>query len=917
MKRCLVLYTLLMAAFSLQAQTPNWLMNARQEIRDREYIIKWKTNLNKYVAVNRRNSMGFLFNEEGYRVISFTPGTDHVNNWTIDFSLQHIQRGAQILTTVSTVETIHSGSALNFLHKGFTMEYLNDSNGMRQNFIVNEKLPGTGPLEIRIGMDGDLKSSVENGRSLSLSKKINDQYKTVLVYDDLKVWDRNNQSLNSFIELSEDGKSFVIKVDDSNAVYPITVDPLNHAYAWTDNGLGVIAALDVLYGSTVSDAGDVNNDGFDDIIIGAPANIDVLSNSVVASIGQAFIYLGSAGGLSTTPSITLQSSTAVNALFGYSVSSAGDINNDGFDDVIVGAPGDQVTINFGFPLFNLTNNIGKVYVYYGNAVPASMPGSVLALNLTASDFTGATFAITTNPQFGFSVSGAGDVNNDGFDDVIVGSPTYTDLGTLTLGGRATIYLGSAGGLQTGSPIHRNGGLLVNALFGYSVSSAGDMNNDGKDEVLIGAPGALSLLPGLTGKAYVYQGTATGIAASAVTYSSNALFKTLFGFSVSNAGDVNNDGFGDIVVGEPGTLSLSGLITVGSARVFFGEATLSNKSSADITLRSHRDPDIFGLLEGNLLMGFSVSGGRDLNCDGISDIVVGEPGGTAITGLPGLNAAGGRAYIYYGNNGTGPVTQPGWELKETGSLVVANLLGYSVSTAGDVNGDGKPEFLVGAANGTLDLSNLLSGLLNFLFVQSVGSAYVYNGCITPTLFTLPVTLISFNAYLQGSAVAVKWKVTAEDQIAHYEVERSADGIHYNTIGQRNAAGNNSAVTDYLFNDMNPVTGSNYYRLKIVEQDGSYKYSQVVLVKTAAIASIKARSGFAGSSVDIDFNKVVHGNYMISLFGMDGKLVQQNNTEIREENSTKTIQLNKLPKGIYILKVQKAGDKHIYTDKIFIY
>src|SRR5205085_2881872 len=210
----------------------------------------------------------------------------------------------------------------------------------------------------------------------------------------------NKQLLNAGMKLSKDGKSLVIYVDDSNASYPLTIDPLNHAASWTDNGLGVVASLDVLYGSTVSDARDVNNDGYDDIIIGAPANIDVLSSSVVASTGQAFIYLGSASGPSATPSITLQSSVTVNALFGFSVSSAGDVNNDGFDDVIIG------------------------------------------------------------------------------------SPTYTDLGSLTLAGRATVYLGSAGGLNTAAPIHRNGGLPGNGLFGYSVSSAGDMNNDGADEVLI-------------------------------------------------------------------------------------------------------------------------------------------------------------------------------------------------------------------------------------------------------------------------------------------------------------------------------------------------------------------------------------------------------------------------------------------------
>jgi hypothetical protein len=137
------------------------------------------------------------------------------------------------------------------------------------------------------------------------------------------------------------------------------------------------------------------------------------------------------------------------------------------------------------------------------------------------------------------------------------------------------------------------------------------------------------------------------------------------------------------------------------------------------------------------------------------VIVGEPGGTALTGLSGINAAGGKAYIYYGKSGTGPISMPGWELKETGSIVVANLLGSSVSIAGDVNGEGKQDILIGASNGTLDLSNVLTGLLNFIFVQSVGSAYVHFGCVLPTLFTLPVTLSYFKGDLENNTVVLKW------------------------------------------------------------------------------------------------------------------------------------------------------------------
>jgi hypothetical protein len=906
-------------ASSLQLKSDSWYDRARQFIAKEEYGIKWKNNLGEYVAVNRKNQIGFYFQPNGYRVVSFS--TNEATNWEVVFVLNAIQRGNTHFKTTFGSIIKQRENELVYQYPNYKIEYLNDTNGMRQNFIINERIKGNGKLEVVLHLDGDLNAAPTDGSGVSLYATENGKAVTKMKYDQLKVWDRDLKPLTASIEVRDNGKTLVIAVEDGAATYPVTIDPLNHTADWTDNGLGVLPSLDVLYGSTVSDAGDVNNDGFDDIIIGAPASINVLSSSVIASTGQAFIYFGSGSGLSATPSVTLESSSTINALFGFSVSSAGDINADGFDDVIVGAPGDEATLNFGIPFGSLTNKIGKAYVYYGNSSAAFIQGSVLAISLRATDFLGATFGLTVNPLYGYSVSGAGDVNNDGYSDVIVGSPTYTDLGTLALAGRATVYLGSASGLNTASPVHRNGDLLANTLFGFSVSSAGDMNNDGADEVLIGAPGALTLLPGLTGSAYVYTGIAlptTGsISAAPIKYSSSAVLKTLFGFSVSNAGDVNDDGFDDIVVGEPATLSLSGLVTVGRASVFFGGASLSDKTSADVTLRSPRDPDILSLVDGNLLFGFSVSGGKDIDCDGIDDIVVGEPGGTSLTGLTGINAAGGQTYIYYGKDITGPASNPGWELKETGSLVVANLLGYSVSTAGDVNGDGENDILIGAANGTLDLSNLLTGVLNFVFVQSVGSAYVYQGCVIPTLFTLPVTLAQFNGYLQNNTVLLKWKTSTEENASHFEIERSVNGAPFQKIGTVNAKGDGSITADYSFIDNGPQPVSNVYRLKVVDKDGTFFYSTLVNIKLEKTSYIKVRSTFVSTEIAIEFNNVSKGDYLVEMIGMDGRLLQQARVNISSDYTVKSINTtNAHAKGIYIIKVQKQGGKEIVQQKIMI-
>jgi hypothetical protein len=901
--------------------TDSWYDKARQYIRDQEYHVNWNSTLGQYTAVNRNNHLAFFFTGDGYRILSFANAASTDDNWEYNFHLKNIYRGNHQLLKDLPAIVKQGKSELSYEYPQYAIKYFNDVKGMRQNFIINEKLPGQEKLQLAINLEGTLQASVVNETRLILSSVNKETKKTKLNYDELKVWDRNHQLLDAHMKLMKDGKTLLIVVNDETAVYPVTIDPLNHVPDWTDSGLGVLPALDVLYGSSLSNAGDVNNDGYDDIIIGAPANINVLSSTIVASTGQAFIYLGSSTGPSVSPDIVLQSSTTINGLFGFSVSNAGDINNDGFDDVIVGAPGDQVTLNFGIPFGSLSNDIGKVYVYYGNSNPAAIPGSVLTINLKTTDFSGATFGLTINPLFGFSVSGAGDVNNDGYADVIVGSPAYTDVGTLTLGGRATVYLGSGSGLNIASPIHRNGSLLSNSLFGFSVSCAGDMNNDGADEVLIGAPGALSLLPGLTGVAYVYPGisapTPGGIASSPVSYTDGFLLKTLFGFSVSNAGDVNNDGYDDIVVGQPATLSLSGLVTVGKASIFFGSSSLTIKSTSDISLRSPRDPDVLGLATGNLLFGYSVSGGKDLDCDGINDVIVGEPGGTALTGLSGINATGGQAYIYFGKNGSGPATLPEWELKETGSLVVANLLGSCVSMAGDVNGDGKQDVLIGASNGTLNLANVLTGVLNFTFVQSVGSAYVHFGCITPTLFTFPVTLSYFKGHLENNTVILEWETASEQNFSHYDIERSVNGSVFKKIGQISSKGESNTLFYYNFVDNGPATGTNIYRLKMVDKDGKFTYSSLINIVVKSRTSIHVTSNVVSTTFTIEFNNMPAGLYKVDLLNMNGQTVQSMDANVSANYTTEPVTIKGgTAKGMYIVRVQKAGSPICYQEKILI-
>ncbi len=273
-----------------------------------------------------------------------------------------------------------------------------------------------------------------------------------------------------------------------------------------------------LFGWSVSSAGDVNGDGFDDVIVGA-----IGFNNGQPGEGRAFLYLGSAGGPSIAPDWTAESNQD-GASFGISVSGAGDVNGDGFDDVIVGA--------FGFN--NGQPGEGRAFLYLGSA-----GGLSLAPNWTAeSDQGGA--------EFGFSVSGSGDVNGDGFDDVIVGAH-YFDNGQ-TDEGRAFLYLGSAIGLTTSAAWMAESDQDA-AEFGFSVSGSGDVNHDGFADVIVGAHN-FSDGQAYEGGAFLYFGTASGLADNPDSTAGSDQVYGDMGHAVSGAGDVNGDGFDDVVVGAP-------------------------------------------------------------------------------------------------------------------------------------------------------------------------------------------------------------------------------------------------------------------------------------------------------------------------------------------------------------------------------
>jgi hypothetical protein len=204
------------------------------------------------------------------------------------------------------------------------------------------------------------------------------------------------------------------------------------------------------FGGSVATAGDVNGDGYSDVVVGAARHY--------SDTGRVYVYLGSANGLSPAPTFTA-TGESLGSYFGSSVGTAGDVNGDGYADVIIGARGDL-------------SNTGRAYVYLGS--PTGL-GATPAFTATGE---------AMNNGFGSSVATAGDVNGDNYSDVVIGAPLYSAPGLSF--GRVYVYAGSANGLSatpvytaTAQPLQLN-------IFATSVGPAGDVNDDGYADVIIGA-----------------------------------------------------------------------------------------------------------------------------------------------------------------------------------------------------------------------------------------------------------------------------------------------------------------------------------------------------------------------------------------------------------------------------------------------
>jgi hypothetical protein len=427
-----------------------------------------------------------------------------------------------------------------------------------------------------------------------------------------------------------------------------------HFYSEVDSGFT---------GASLTNAGDLNGDGIDDLVIPATGHHGVGPNS-----GKVYILFGSYNGWSGAVNLSTADASYLGEdeydAAGSTLAGLGDINGDGFDDLAIGSTGND---DGGV-------SAGKVYIIFGKA-------SGWETDVSLSDIDSTIIGTEATFYFSTTMSTAGDVNGDALNDLIVGS--YKSKAFLFLG-NATMSRWTSG-LEAGDADTIFEGETYYDYTGDGVAGGGDLNDDGYSDVVIGST-RNSDGGSYAGKVHIFFGKPDGFDAEVSVSSSDASYLgegpvNMTGKVLHSRGDVNSDGYDDLLISS--TYYGVGAPYRGKTYLVLGKAS---GWSQDVSL-SNADASWMGE-DRNDYAGCSAVMIGDQNSDGYDDIMIGAY--MAENG----DESPGKAYIIRGR-------ESGWEQNISLSQVPLSLvgeahidyLGKAVSGVGDINGDGAVDVLI--------------------------------------------------------------------------------------------------------------------------------------------------------------------------------------------------------------------------------
>lgn len=564
-------------------------------------------------------------------------------------------------------------------------------------------------------------------------------------------------------------------------------------------------AADGQLGFSTAGVGDMNGDGIDDFAVSAPsAGGSLLEGRVYVIFGGAGV--GGAGqfdlaSLDGTNGFVIEGAQPGGEA-GWSLRPAGDVNGDQYGDLIVGVPfASSACVIFGGP------SVGQ--------------GGLLSL----ADLDGTNGFVISSGQYeaiGFTTDGTGDVNLDGYDDVLLGSPTNFDnsgVAFVVFGGASV----GSGGVFSVTSIDGSNGLVIPGVtpdnqFAWRVAHAGDLNDDGAADFVIGELGAGTNSAGaayvIFGSDTIGQGSQGVIDITALDGSNGFVVRGLnandfFSTSLSGGGDVNGDGVADLLVGS----------LIQNTFVIFGASGIGAGGLFDLASLDGSNGYIAFLPNGAAAF---VTHAGDLNNDGVGDVAIGAAGSDEVYVYVGGASVGGSGLFDVStvNGENGFLIQ--------GVRLAAGFVGEPISRGKDLNNDGRPDLLIGAA-----LAN-----------QDAGEAYAIFG-VSTTGVAAPSALSA--TALDSMSIELQWTDNSliEDG---FEIERSLDGVSNWVFVTSAPPGNGSGgMPTYQDGSLQPET-TYYYRVRAFRQNTFSAYSNIASATTQGAPSAPAApSGLTASAV----------------------------------------------------------------------